>query len=269
MAEIKKLTEKEFNDIASRFRFKPETLGKDYYLTLILFLIKDVEGIYFKGGTALQKIFLHHARLSEDIDFTVTRNVKIIQSEILKILEPTGFFTKITEDKNLEGFLRIVVHYNGFMGEKEEVFIDLNKRASMLLKPEKHTIENFYQGNIPSFSVETLALDEMIAEKLKATMTRNKPRDHFDIYKIIQAKIPINFSLAEKKCKEAGKDFSIIRMFKNAQKLKTQWESDLVPLLTEEVSFQTVIKALATHFKLKDEKEQRKKAREERQNTKS
>ncbi|MDO8564190.1 MAG: nucleotidyl transferase AbiEii/AbiGii toxin family protein [Nanoarchaeota archaeon] len=262
MAEIKKLTEKEFNDIASRFRFKPETLGKDYYLTLILFLIKDVEGIYFKGGTALQKIFLHHTRLSEDIDFTITRDAKKIQSEILKILEPTGFFKKITEDKNLEGFLRMVVHYNGFMGEKETVFIDLNKRASMLLKPEEHTIEHFYEGHILPFSIKTLAVEEMIAEKLKATMTRNKPRDHFDIYKIIEANFTINLTLVEKKCKESEKEFSVIRMFKNAQKLKNQWEPDLMPLLTKEVSFQTVIKALAHHFKLKEEKEQRKKAKE-------
>lgn len=259
MAEIEKLTEKEFNHIASQFRFKPETFGKDYYLTLILFLIKDVEGIYFKGGTALNKIFLHHARLSEDLDFTVTRDIKHLQSEIVKILEESGFFTKITEDKNLKGFLRIVVQYIGFMGEKESVFIDLNKRATMLLKPEEHTIEHFYENFIPAFSVKTLAKEEMIAEKLKATMTRNMPRDNFDVYTIIKVGLPLNFELAERKCKEAGKEFSIIRMFKNAQKLKTQWEPDLVPLLTEEVPFETVIKALAAHFKLKDEKEKVKK----------
>lgn len=264
MAEIKKLTEKEFSHLASQFRFRPETLGKDYYLTLILFLIKDVEGIYFKGGTALNKIFLHHARLSEDIDFTVTRDVKHIQAEIVKILDESGLFTKISEDKNLEEFLRMVVQYTDFMGEKESVFIDLNKRATMLLKPEEHAIEHFYEGFIPAFSVKTLAKEEMIAEKLKATMTRNMPRDHFDVYMLIQAGLPLNFELTEIKCKEAGKEFSIIRMFKNAQKLKTQWEPDLVPLLTKEVPFHTVIKALAAHFKLKDEKEKVKKQREQR-----
>lgn len=261
MVEIKKLTERQFQDIASRFRFKPETLGKDYYLTLILFLIKDVKGIYFKGGTALQKIFLHHTRLSEDIDFTVSRDIKSVQADILKILQGSGLFTKITEDKNLVGFLRIVVHYKGFMGEKETVFIDLNKRATILNKPEEHLVHHFYDGFIPQFSVQTLALEEIIAEKLRATMTRNKPRDHFDVYKIIQAHLPLNIELTEKKCKEIGKDFSIIRMFKNAQKLKNQWELDLVPLLAEEVPFETVIKALAEHFKLKDEKDKRKEAK--------
>src|SRR3989338_1069400 len=148
----------------------------------------------------------------------------------------------------------MIVHYNLY-SRTGEVFIDLNKRATMLLNSEEHEIKHFYEGYLPKFSVPTLAQEEMIAEKLKATMTRNKPRDHYDIYKIIETGLPLNLHLAEQKCKEAGKEFSIVRMFKNAQKLKTQWDPDLVPLLVKEVSFKTVIKALAVHFKLKEEKD--------------
>ena len=57
---------------------------KDYYLTLILYFIRNVEGIYFKGGTALNKIFLNHAGLSEDLDFSLTRNEKEVKDEISK-----------------------------------------------------------------------------------------------------------------------------------------------------------------------------------------
>jgi len=59
MAEIKKLTNDEFNDISSKLPFNSIVLTKDYYVTLILYLIREVDGIYFKGGTALQKIFLN------------------------------------------------------------------------------------------------------------------------------------------------------------------------------------------------------------------
>ncbi len=255
MAEITPITERALNDIAATRKFVPELLQKDYVLTLILYLIKDIEGIYFKGGTALNKISLNHARLSEDIDFTVTRSVHEIKAEIVEILQASTFFGTITEDKHVNDFVRIVVEYRSFSGKTDHVLIDLNKRATMLLKPEKHEVKHFYEGYLPKFSVPTLAQEEMIAEKLKATMTRNKPRDHYDIYKIIEAKLPLNLHLAEQKCREARKEFSIVRMFKNAQKLKTQWEPDLVPLLAKEVSFKTVIKTLATHFKLKEEKE--------------
>lgn len=259
MATITPITENQLNEVVAIHGFNPELLQKDYYIIVILYLIKDVSGIYFKGGTALNTLFLHHARLSEDIDFTVTRNPKEVQAEVVSVLQEAHMFTTITEDKNIPEFVRIVLSYKTFSGKEDKIFIDLNKRATMLSRPEEHCIHHFYHDFIPQFSVKTLALEEMIAEKLKATMTRNKPRDHFDIYKIIEANLPINTKLTERKCKEAGKEFSIIRMFKNAQKLKTQWEPDLVPLLTKEVPFETIIKALATHFKLKDEKEKVKK----------
>ena len=50
MDEIKRIHDIEFEDIAIRARFNKEKLTKDYFLTLILYLIKDVEGIYFKAG---------------------------------------------------------------------------------------------------------------------------------------------------------------------------------------------------------------------------
>ena len=262
MAQITPITENELKELVTIRGFNLQLLQKDHYITLVLYLIKDVPDIYFKGGTALNKIFLHHARLSEDIDFTITRNTKEVQAEIVTLLRDTHLFTNITEDKNVPEFLRIVLSYKTLSGTEDKIFIDLNKRATMLCKPEEHRIEHFYGSHIPQFSVKTLAVEEMIAEKLKATMTRNKPRDHFDIYKILEAKLPLNIILTKKKCREAGKEFSIVRIFKNAQKLKTQWDSDLLPLLTEEVPFETVIKELAKQFKLREEKDKVKKDKE-------
>ena len=57
MDETKRISSIDFNTIVSEHNFQRALLLKDYYLTLILNLIKDVNGIYFKGGTALNKIF--------------------------------------------------------------------------------------------------------------------------------------------------------------------------------------------------------------------
>ncbi len=254
MAEIQRILIIEFNDILARTKFNKGKLTKDYFATLLLYLIKDIKGIYFKGGTALNKLFLHHARLSEDLDFTLTREVSDVRKEIIEIINKSGLFEKITEDKNVESFLRIVVEYKGFDGEKDNIFIDLNKRATLLQKPEEHKLSHFYFPFIPEFSVKTLAKDEMIAEKLKATIARNKPRDHFDIYMVLKNNIPINLELAKKKCKEAGEEFSIVKMFNKAQTLKNRWDKDMSFLISEEITFQEVMKFLAKHFKLKDEK---------------
>ena len=255
MDEIKAITEDLINNLSGETGFNTKTLLKDYYLTVILYLIKDISGIYFKGGTALQKIFLDYSRMSEDIDFTLTKDVKEVTADIEKILKESKLFSRITKDKDVEGFTRLVVHYKGFSDEDEFVFIDLNKRAKLLMKPESHSINHFYKENIPDFSFNTLSKEEMIAEKVAAAIGRNKPRDHYDVYKIIKQNIPLDLELAKKKCKQSNNEFNIIKMFNNAKKLKRRWDEDLLPLLAEEVSFEEVMKTLAKHFKLKEEKE--------------
>ena len=59
MAEIKRISEDEFNDIASRLKFDRVKLTKDYFITVLLYLIKDINGAYFKGGIAINKIFCY------------------------------------------------------------------------------------------------------------------------------------------------------------------------------------------------------------------
>ena len=259
MVEIKKISEEEFKDIASKVKANSLMLAKDYYLTVILYLIKDVEGLYFKGGTALQKTLLNYSRLSEDIDFTLTKDINPIKKQITQILENSGFFEKITQDKSVDDFTRLEAHYTGFFGEKDKVFIDLNKRAKLLKKPEKQEINHYYKDFIPKFSINTLSKQELIAEKITAAICRNKPRDHFDVFEIIQNKHPINLKLVKKKCELQGKQFSIPKMFKNANKLKNRWDKDLTPLLNKEASFEQVMKTLAKHFKLKEAKKKAKK----------
>lgn len=73
MVGIKSITKKEIDLIAAEKGFQRELIVKDYYITILLYLMKDIKGIYFKGGTALQLTVLDHARISEDIDFTVER----------------------------------------------------------------------------------------------------------------------------------------------------------------------------------------------------
>ena len=99
MDEIKAVKEDYINNISAETGFNSVLLLKDYYITVILYLIKDIKGIYFKGGTALQKIFLNYSRISEDIDFTLTRDLKAVKAEIKEALEKSKLFDKFSEDK--------------------------------------------------------------------------------------------------------------------------------------------------------------------------
>ena len=254
MDEIERISYDRFLEIASDKGFNAKYLTKDYFLTVILYLIKDIEGMYFKGGTALQKIFLNYSRLSEDLDFTLTRDVKDIIEEITVRLNKSKLFERIIRDKDVEGFTRLVAHYRNFSNNEDSVFIDLNKRAKLLLKYENHKIKHFYQDIIPEFSVSTLSREEIIAEKMTATIGRNRPRDHYDLYMIIKSGFTININLVKEKCKESKVEFNIIKMFDKGKILKNRWDKDLIPLIAEEVSFQDVMKTLSNYFRLKREK---------------
>jgi predicted nucleotidyltransferase component of viral defense system len=257
MVEIKKLLEDELLQIVAETGFNKQLLTKDYYLTILLYLLKDVDGLVFKGGTALQKTILNYSRLSEDIDFTLTKDLIEIKKEITKIVEKSKIFSNITQDKDVDKFTRLVVSYKSDLGTGS-VFIDLNQRAKVLTKTQKYKIKHFYP-NLPVFEFECLTEKELIAEKVSAAIGRNKPRDHYDIYQLIKNKKEFDMKLVKKKCKFTDVDPSIQKMFNNANKLFNRWEPDVFPLLKEDVPFKEVMRTLAKHFNLSEEKEKTKK----------
>ena len=247
------ITLSELKIISDKEGFNINLIEKDYLITYLLYLLKDIGNIYFKGGTAINKILLDHARLSEDIDFTLTGSILEVEKEIKNKLKGT-IFSKISHDKRVDKFVRLVVHYKLFHDEGA-IFIDLNERAKLLQKPERQEIPHFYKEYVSSFSINTLSTEEMIAEKMAAAIGRNKPRDHFDLYNIIMGKMNINLEMVRKKCKESGDEFNIIKMFNNAKKMHNRWDDDLVSLIREKITFQEVMRTLAKHFKLKEEKD--------------
>src|SRR3989338_3160999 len=117
MAEIKNIGKDRLSLIIAEKGFLPELLTKDYYITILLYLLKDINGIYFKGGTALNKTILGYSRLSEDIDFTLEKSLKDAKKEIISLIESSKMFNGISMDKDVEGFTRLVISYSTELGK--------------------------------------------------------------------------------------------------------------------------------------------------------
>ena len=215
----------------------------------MLYLLKDIKGIYFKGGTALNKIFLAHERLSEDLDFTLTGKLENIEKEIKDKLKET-IFTKVTHDKRVEKFVRLIIHYRLFH-EEGTIFIDLNKRAKLLFEPQKLQIPHFYKDFIPKFKTNCLNKKEIIVEKVMAMCQRYKPRDYVDVYHMIKRKIPIPISLVKRKFKENNSKFIPELIFKKTNKVFRKWDEDLSKLTKTRISFKEIMKVLQKFFKYK------------------
>ena len=84
---MERISEATLRNIAAEKGFNIIYLEKDYFLTVLLHDLKDFEGIYFKGGTALNKIFLEHTRLSEDLDFTSEIKIADVKKKLENIIK--------------------------------------------------------------------------------------------------------------------------------------------------------------------------------------
>ena len=267
------LTDKEkFKDlistIASKMRFRPIIVEKDYYLTVILNNIETLlsDKIVFKGGTLLNKAHLNYHRLSEDLDFTffaplTTRSQR--SRAITPVREQMPDFLKalrLTSDKpEGEGFddsrqYVFKVKYPSVLTAKEDIIkIEISLRQSPMDKPVNTRIKHFYQDPFtgddlfPAGKVLSLSWNEAVAEKLKAAISRKDVavRDYYDLWHI--AEFGFDFyndkfiKLFKRKVTDEGykgdysQDFGL-----SPDKLSTlrrQVETDLMPVIRAGESF--------------------------------
>ncbi len=249
MDGIKIISENKLRYLSGARGFNLIYLEKDYYLTLALYLLKDIEGIFFKGGTALNKAFLNHARLSEDLDFVSKMGLENVARGITNALNKKDFFLKHQFEKKTSNFFRLKIFYKTFFNKTNFVILDINSKASVILQPKKHSIPHFYD-EIPQFEITTLNIKEVIAEKIRTLITRNQPRDYFDVYNLLKKGYEIDFNLVKKKLKEVNQELEIRRIFKNAGKVYSRWD-EIEQLTNKPISFGRVINELQKVFKYK------------------
>jgi predicted nucleotidyltransferase component of viral defense system len=281
------LTDREkFKDIisatAGMLKFRPVIVEKDYYLTLILNNIEKLlsEKIVFKGGTLLNKVYLNYHRLSEDLDFTyyaplTTRSQR--SRAITPIREQMPDFLKalqLTSDKpEGEGFNNskqyvFKVKYPSVLTAKDDVIkIEISLRQPPIDKTVHTEIKHFYQDPFtgedlfPSGKILSLSLNEAVAEKLKAAISRRDVaiRDYYDLWHIAGSGFDFYnnkfIKLFKRKLSNEGysgnyrKDFGL-----GADKLsilRRQVDSDLIPVIraAEEFDLQKVMQRFNQLFK--------------------
>jgi predicted nucleotidyltransferase component of viral defense system len=256
--------------IAQKYHFRLEIIEKDYYLTLILNSIDShlSNKIVFKGGTLLNKIHLNYHRLSEDIDFTYLSDVGLDARSkrsraIAPIREKMPEFLKLLELKSDkpqgEGFNNSTqyifnISYPSFItGKDENIELEVSLRQTPIDKPVYNVITHFYQDPftgedlIPRNKILSLSLNEAVAEKLKAAITRRDVaiRDYYDLWFISEAKFDFKnkqfLSIFKKKLETEKYKGDYSHNFgldeKSIELLYRQIESELMPVIRAGESF--------------------------------
>jgi predicted nucleotidyltransferase component of viral defense system len=215
------LTKKEIVDYAKLNNNSPYQQEKHYIQSCILSTIAE-EKIVFKGGTYLW--FFHGLqRFSEDLDFTAFGEVRGLEQKVINSLKLIGIESEVKKiEKKKEGF-SFRVDAKGPLYEndlsKNFVYVEISQRDDLVLKPLNLVLKNTNYF-ISERNVLGMSLQEVVAEKIRAIITRNKPRDIFDLnFLITEKNVVFDKKLVQKKMDYYKEKFSESK-FKTALKEK-------------------------------------------------
>ena len=178
-------------DILEKYTTKNQTnflnVTREYFQHFFLdsfYKQKGCENFLFKGGTALKLVF-GSPRFSEDLDFSGIKNGVVYENilvEVLNDLAKEGFQVELKESKPTSGGFLAILKVSLYGGDFE-LFQEISFRPEKFLPKELVLVSSEI---IPAYRVYLLGREILVAEKLNALLTRQKPRDFFDLYYIFR-----------------------------------------------------------------------------------
>ena len=257
------ITPDDLKRIAREKEVDPTTIERDIVQNWFLkSLYENSDYLIFKGGTSIRKAFIPDYRFSDDLDFTLAREVKqddmkalidkakeLVHNEIGISFEPDTSF------KDTYSGWKVKLRYiSRITGHPTNLILDLthSNLEIVVTETEKHQLIHDYDEEC-DVKLRTYSLVEITAEKSRALFQRGYPRDLYDVYNLwkIVEKEPVQ-EVFEKKCafKQFEPSLEIYDGFE--EKLKGAWEKSLrhqfkeLPDFTE--TFQGVRKVLKDYL---------------------
>jgi len=230
------LTRRQLQSFSTKAGVPMQTIERDYIQTVFLYeLYKQSNSFFFKGGTCLRMGYKLN-RYSEDLDFNYNDHpedgLKVLNSAATR-LNDFGIESQIKKaDISSSGFTTKLRYkgplYNGTERSLGAITIDVSCRKELV----ETTTQNYnpVYDDCPSFVMRCLTLDHLFAEKIRALLIRNKPRDLYDVWFLRDA-VTFDRMLINKKLKLYDlsiKDINIDHVFSN---IEEDWKQDLQPLL--------------------------------------
>jgi len=185
----------ELQRLANREKVALGILEKDYILTEVLKALSQVltlsELLVFKGGTALRKVYFAGWRYSEDLDFTVKRDMKKeeLRQELHKWYRQVELASQIRLTTKMlhkpDGYARIRTQFIGPLSYPGMIFMDLSFDEPLCLDPDYRKV---LVAPFSSEEQKVLAypLEELLAEKMRSLVERGKSRDYYDVWRLLK-----------------------------------------------------------------------------------
>jgi predicted nucleotidyltransferase component of viral defense system len=249
------LTKSQIQRIAQRNGVGMQVQERDYLQHLILWLLYTrSQALIFKGGTALRLVYGGN-RYSEDLDFNGsddTSALAMLWKEVVGRLEDFGIVAKIRNVWDSDVGYSFDVSFQGPLHDgrdrsKGKVRVDISQRSEEV-ETLRELVTSPYDDVRP-FVVTALALDHLLAEKLRALLVRGKPRDLYDVWLRRRQGVEADLALVERKLAFYDRAWEREALNGAMERVRADWERDLQSLLPQFVSYEVAregIEALLT-----------------------
>jgi len=194
---------------SNSYELQPTTVEKDYVLGWLLNAISnhpEFSKWIFKGGTCLKKCYFETYRFSEDLDFSIPKELEINTEIINGYLEgitsdvesQTGVTFprkdwKIEEYSNKRGkpSFQAKISFDGPLNPQskkslQRIKFDLTQDEAISAEPAMQDLHHIYSDKtVPPPRIRCYSINEILAEKTRALVERNgRARDVYDAVNI-------------------------------------------------------------------------------------
>ena len=233
---------------------------KHYVNSWVLYAIATgplSETLVFKGGTALSKLYFPDIwRFSEDLDFTATSQLpdidRTLEPSLAAIEAESGIRFEI---RNMHAvgdpveYVQFDVQYDAVLGQKNTTDLDItfNEQLVFPIVDHEHTFED-----VPTCSLAAYSIEEIFVEKLRSLFQRARARDYYDIYRLLEQESFDDAEIVTALREKARAHDVVIDLAQGVPEddvaaVRAYWEQALSRLVTEQLTFDTVVEWIDTY----------------------
>jgi predicted nucleotidyltransferase component of viral defense system len=252
-------------------RVDPAVIDRDHALGIVLWALTAAipgSGWVLKGGTCLRKCYYPDYRFSEDLDFTAPGPLPAGEAEaviaqaaansaragVRLVLEEMR--TTVMNDEYGRESLEIRVPYQGAlrMGSRPAVQFHLTADEKIVFAPVARPLLHPYDDSPDvGATLQCYALEEVLAEKLRAVSGQRRhaiARDVYDIAQLLdRGDVDTHAALqalpAKAACKGVDLHGAKERLLAREAEYRTNWSQQLAYLVTDGLEFEAVFAVVA------------------------
>lgn len=188
---------------------------------------ETADHLAFKGGTALMK-FYQLDRFSDVLDFTARRALDfsaLVDAAVRDLANYGAAVAERTEESaDRSRGARLGIEGPLYTGNRRSLcFLQVHVNTASTASRVRNRRYTPRFPDVPAFDLGVLDEAEILAEKIRAILTRHQPRDLYDAYHLLEKSVPVEPDLVQEKLDYYDLLYDPDRVLDAARELEPTW----------------------------------------------